>query len=224
MTNGAGERGPEQSDRAVPAPARCAASVAEKPSTPEPAMPVRRTSLAALSLSLFASVPILALAPQPARAYDIDCKVILCLAGGFPSGCRDAYRYMIDRITDLPPKPPFGFCAMSNGARYEGTRLDFAALWGRSSYVCPDGLRLSYHVEYLDNGGEREHAFCYRSSRIVETGWGQDRRTEVRYDGMTGALRARWRLGITVEPGTSSEYRSPTYWISHGGGIVLQRP
>ena len=183
-----------------------------------------RTLPFALSAALLASTSFAALTPSPAHAYDIDCKVILCLAGGFPSGCGDAWDYMIERITDLPPKPPFGFCAMSNGARYEGTRLDFATLYGRSSYVCADGLRLSYRVEYLDNGTEREHAFCYRSSRMVETGWGEDRRTEVRYEGMTGARRARWRLGVTVEPNTAVEYRSPTYWISRTGGIVLQRP
>ena len=179
---------------------------------------------AVLSAALTTSVLIAPLMPEPAHAYDIDCKVILCLAGGFPSGCGDAWSYMIDRITNLPPKPPFGFCAMSNGARYEGTRLDFATLRGRPSYVCPDGLRLSYRVEYLDSGQERDHAFCYRSSRVVETGWGEDRRTEIRYDGLTGAIRARWRIGVTVEPGTAAEYRSPTYWISRAGRIVLQRP
>ena len=30
----------------------------------------------------------LALQPSEARAYDMDCKVILCIAGGFPSECR----------------------------------------------------------------------------------------------------------------------------------------
>lgn len=177
-------------------------------------------------LALAASVTFatLALSHSEARAAQIDCKVILCLAGGFPSGCGDAWDHMIDRITDLPPKPPFGFCAMSNGSRYEGTRLDFATLWGRSSYVCREGQRLSYYVEYLDNGSEREHAFCYLSSHVVTTGWGEDQRTEVRYDGRTAALRARWRIGLTVEPGTPVEYRSPTYWISRRGGVVLQRP
>ena len=179
----------------------------------------RVAALALPSLTAFASF-----GAEPARAYDIDCKVILCLAGGFPSGCQDAYRYMIDRITDFPPKPPFGFCAMSNGARYEGTRLDFATLAGRSSYVCPDGLRLSYRLEYPDRGQPQEHAFCYRSARTVTVGYGRDRTTQVRYEGLTAALRARWRLAVTVEPGTPSEYRSPTYWIAQRGGIVLQRP
>lgn len=184
-------------------------------------MPIatRLAALALPSLVAFASF-----GTQPARAYDIDCKVILCLAGGFPSGCRDAYRYMIDRITDFPPKPPFGFCAMSDGARYEGTRLDFATLSGRSSYVCPEGLRLSYRVEYPDRGAAREHVFCYGSSRVVTVGYGRDQRTEVRYLGLRGALQARWRLAVTVEPGTPSEYRSPTYWIAPRGGIVHQRP
>lgn len=56
------------------------------------------------------------LQPAPARAadYDIDCAVILCLAGGFPTGCATAYSYMIRRITSFPPKPPFGFCAMGS--------------------------------------------------------------------------------------------------------------
>ena len=44
----------------------------------------------------------------------MDCAVILCLAGGFPTGCSAAYSYMIKRITSTPPKPPFGFCAMGN--------------------------------------------------------------------------------------------------------------
>ena len=46
----------------------------------------------------------------PSEAAEIDCKVILCLAGGFPSGCADAHSYMMRRITARPPKPPFGIC------------------------------------------------------------------------------------------------------------------
>jgi len=45
----------------------------------------------------------------PAEAFDMDCKVILCLAGGFPSGCGDAKSYMLDRIRDR--KPPIGTCS-----------------------------------------------------------------------------------------------------------------
>jgi|GEM_PF-2884882 len=52
--------------------------------------------------------------PSKALAYDIDCKIILCLPAGFPSGCGDAYSTFIDRITSVPPKPPIGFCAMGS--------------------------------------------------------------------------------------------------------------
>ena len=50
------------------------------------------------------------LPPVPVSAGLIDCKVILCLAGGFPGGCEDAHSHMMRRITARPPKPPFGTC------------------------------------------------------------------------------------------------------------------
>lgn len=64
---------------------------------------------------------------QPARA-DIDCKVILCLAGGFPSGCEDAFSYMIDRISPPRPKPPFGFCPMQSA---DGTQSEYTGATAR---------------------------------------------------------------------------------------------
>ncbi len=50
--------------------------------------------------------------PQKARAYDIDCAIMLCMAGGFPPSavCARAYRTMIRRITPWPSRPPFGIC------------------------------------------------------------------------------------------------------------------
>lgn len=75
-----------------------------------------------MRLSVAISVAALMILPFPitntrdarAAGYDLDCAVILCLAGGFPTGCGAAYSYMIDRITSTPPKPPFGFCAMGS--------------------------------------------------------------------------------------------------------------
>lgn len=58
-----------------------------------------------LGVTLLWSMPV-----GPATAGLIDCKVILCLAGGFPGGCEDAHSYMMDRIMARPPKPPFGTC------------------------------------------------------------------------------------------------------------------
>ena len=46
------------------------------------------------------------------RAYDIDCAIMLCMAGGFPPSavCAHAFRVMIRRITPWPIRPPFGIC------------------------------------------------------------------------------------------------------------------
>lgn len=62
----------------------------------------------ALTISLFVGIGL----PQKARAYDIDCAIMLCMAGGFPPSavCARAYRTMIRRITPWPSLPPFGIC------------------------------------------------------------------------------------------------------------------
>lgn len=47
-------------------------------------------------------------APHPAQAYQIDCAILLCLAGGFPPSepCTRARAEMIRRITPWPVEPP----------------------------------------------------------------------------------------------------------------------
>lgn len=58
---------------------------------------------------------LLTASPQRAEAYDIDCAIILCMAGGFPPSavCARAYRTMIRRITPWPSRPPFGICTFA---------------------------------------------------------------------------------------------------------------
>ena len=55
-------------------------------------------------------------APGKAQAYDIDCAIMLCMAGGFPPSavCARAYRTMIRRITPWPSLPPFGVCTFAH--------------------------------------------------------------------------------------------------------------
>lgn len=60
--------------------------------------------------TLIAAMVVITLGAIPARTAQIDCKVILCLAGGFPTGCADALSYMMDRISRRRPLPPFGTC------------------------------------------------------------------------------------------------------------------
>ena len=58
---------------------------------------------------------ILGFAPAKSKAYDMDCAIMLCMAGGFPAStvCAAAYREMIRRITPWPSRPPFGVCTFA---------------------------------------------------------------------------------------------------------------
>jgi len=107
-------------------------------------------------------VGVLALQSEPAHAFDMDCKVILCLAGGFPAGCGDAYSYMIDRITRFPkPLPPFGFCAMSDGSEYTAHNVSYRYLHrGPDAYDCAAGTQLFYRRNDEERGFGNETAFC----------------------------------------------------------------
>lgn len=57
--------------------------------------------------------------PQRASAYQIDCAILLCLAGGFPASqpCTRAHAEMIRRITPWPIEPPLQLwrCPMRAG-------------------------------------------------------------------------------------------------------------
>lgn len=66
-------------------------------------MPVR-TSLSLLAAAFATTLTTAA----PASAYQIDCAILLCLAGGFPPSapCAAARAEMIRRITPWPIEPP----------------------------------------------------------------------------------------------------------------------
>lgn len=68
-----------------------------------------------LILSLIVSAVILPVSAKPSRAYDMDCAIMLCMAGGFPPSpvCSAAYATMIRRITPWPVRPPFGICTFA---------------------------------------------------------------------------------------------------------------
>ncbi len=84
--------------------------------------------------------------PAAADDYDMDCKLILCLPAGFPSGCGDAFDHMIDRLRD--GKSPIGFCAMSDGSEFSDYDLDhrFIRATSASAWECPEGTTLSHSV------------------------------------------------------------------------------
>jgi hypothetical protein len=68
-----------------------------------------------LILSAFFGVLTMFGTPQKAHAYDVDCAIILCMAGEFPPSavCAHAYSTMIRRITPWPVRPPFGICTFA---------------------------------------------------------------------------------------------------------------
>lgn len=63
-------------------------------------------------LRLILSILTVPIFTKAARAYDMDCAIMLCMAGGFPTSavCSAAYAEMIRRITPWPVRPPFGIC------------------------------------------------------------------------------------------------------------------
>lgn len=168
------------------------------------------------------------LQPQEAHAYDMDCKVILCIAGGFPSECSDAYRYMIKRITRFPkPLPPFGFCAMSNGSEYKAHNVDYQFLSrGPQAYDCPQDKKLYYQRNDGDRGGGwgNETVYCYSHMTSTQTSWGRDTAYQTVYHNQSTAQSINFQLKITIEPGTAHEFRSPLFRINYNTGYVSQRP
>jgi hypothetical protein len=184
----------------------------------------RRTTLAALTISASLAGAALLSAPATAQDYDMDCKVILCLAGGFPTGCGDAYRYMIDRITARPPKPPFGYCAMSDGAEYtnHAVRYGRPGVTSPAGYYCPPDKRLHLAVGDDDGGGRGDiEAFCYThaTTRTV----GRDGQVETTWHGRSSAVPINLEVQITLEPGTEAAFRSPLYAINYRTGFVAER-
>lgn len=161
-----------------------------------------------------------------AHAYDMDCKVILCIAGGFPSGCSDAYSYMIKRITNKPkPKPPFGFCAMSDGAEYKAHNVDYRFLGNTAEgYDCPEGKQV--YFRHVDDGARGQirngTAFCATHTSQERTG-GRDGEDITIYHNQSAAQRVNFQLKITIEPGTEHEYRSPVFRVNTSTGYVSQR-
>lgn len=163
-----------------------------------------------LKLLTLACLAFLGLSPRLAAAqdgsYDMDCAVILCMAAGFPAveECGRAHGYMIDRITDIPPKPPFGICSTADRGGYDGYDLDYriGSRLARDAYACPDGALLYFQPGKW--GAAR--VFCYVAVSEVLTTDGVCHRV---YGGTTPATFRQLWAQLTLEPGTTSEFQAP---------------
>ena len=74
-------------------------------------------------MPMWLSLAILNATPQVASAYQIDCAILLCLAGGFPPSapCVAARAAMIQRITPWPIEPPLQIWRCPMRANFQST-------------------------------------------------------------------------------------------------------
>ena len=79
-------------------------------------VPIR--SLTALGVALAASLP----GTASAQSYQVDCAILLCLAGGWPASapCAHARAVFIQRITPWPIEPPLQIWRCPMGVAFDG--------------------------------------------------------------------------------------------------------
>ncbi len=169
-----------------------------------------RTRSATAAIACAAAIAAFAPAVASAEDYDIDCKLLLCLPGGFPTGCGDAFDHMKDRLRDR--KSPIGFCAVSNGAEYDAYEIDYQtrAVTTPQGWDCPEGKTLYHRVHSDDDDhgywSQEVNTFCYDSA-YTRRGWTADGEQSVTtYTNKTAPLRTDFWVDLTLEPGTPSEF------------------
>jgi len=68
-----------------------------------------------------ATVATVSVTASPAKAYQVDCAILLCLSGGWPASapCAHARAVFIRRITPWPIEPPLQIWRCPMGVSYE---------------------------------------------------------------------------------------------------------
>ena len=162
-------------------------------------MPLSRTALtvplAAAALAVFGS------ARAEAQDYDMDCKLLICLPGGFPSGCGDAWDHMIDRLRD--GKSPIGTCNTGSGP-YEDYEIDYDlhSATSPAGWQCPEGASL-YHEVSQDGRHRTVSVFCYENRDTVR--FGSD--YSYYYTGRSRPERIGMSFDMTFQPDADEPYR-----------------
>lgn len=102
-----------------------------------------RNLLLAVPVALTGALP----APVQAQTYQIDCAILLCLAGGWPASvpCARARAEFIRRITPWPVEPPLQIWRCPMGAAFDGdARLSpMERLYDIAQPMPPRGYRVS---------------------------------------------------------------------------------
>lgn len=153
--------------------------------------------------------------------YDLDCAVILCLAGGFPSGCGPAKSYMMKRLRR--GKSPFGTCSQDDGTPYNNHNVQFSPGSGPNQFMCSRSKNLHVWNAGDDRGSRSDwQGICYTSATRT-TSYGRDDNDAIQYNGRSPAFRYDWRVQVTVEPGTPQAFVSDTWYVNLGAGVVRNR-
>ena len=160
-------------------------------------------TFSAISLAVAALV---VASPQTAKAqdYDMDCKLLLCLPGGFPDGCGDAYDHMIDRLRD--GKSPIGTCSMSGGGEYDDYEIDYSfnGATSRNGWECPEGTSLFHESSPTEGNRSTVRVFCYENSNTVRMG----ENTRTYYTGTSRPERTDFTLDMTMNASAETPYET----------------
>lgn len=96
-----------------------------------------RSYLRTSALAITAALGALVSAPQKADAYAIDCAILLCLAGGWPTSneCTAARIEFIRRVTPWPIEPPLQIwrCPMGASFKVDDADLTVPRIWEASA-------------------------------------------------------------------------------------------
>lgn len=175
--------------------------------------------------ALFIAAPVLS--ANPSQAYQIDCAILLCLAGGWPSSteCAAARAEFIRRITPWPIEPPLQIwrCPMGASLKIQSpaerlwaisttalTEQRFSTDNGFSHLIEAQGVRPGS----VDLSGS-DFDFI-RSIKVYDVDWWQQNHRNSEGDDICRRARRRANIGTYDQQGAFSWdsldiYDAPTW-------------
>lgn len=124
-----------------------------------------------LMTTVFASTVLITTltATQNASAYSVDCAILLCMAGGFPSNnvCNLAYATVVRRITPFPIEPPLQIWLCPLGL---ANNIDFKSPYGNLKYEL-QSANFEWKKEYPQSRSNAEivNSISSQLSKVIGT-------------------------------------------------------
>ena len=161
-------------------------------------------------------------ASGPAQSYPIDCAILLCLAGGWPSSteCAAARAEFIRRITPWPIEPPLQIWRCPMGASLK-TQSPTERLWSISTTTLPEQSLLPdgaysklIETQVVRPGGvdlSRSDFDFIRSIRVYDVDWWQWNHRNSEGDDICWRARRRANIGTYDQQGAFNWYSLDIY-------------